>query len=125
VGEQEEVKEILDRPVRMVDMHRPDRGLSIPRLAQALMQGQRFIERHDDQESHGALEREQQRGVSFKDATHTRRMITLSGPKKANPSHPKIVAVCETYDRKINRTAIHYLLIHSLTQYLHQKSKNL
>ena len=51
VGEQEEVKEILDRPVRMVDMHRPDRGLSIPRLAQALMQGQRFIERRDDQES--------------------------------------------------------------------------
>ena len=50
--EQEEVKEILDRPVRMVDMHRPDRGLSIPRLPQALMQGQRFIERRDDQESH-------------------------------------------------------------------------
>jgi len=61
VEEQEEVKEILDRPVRMVDMHRPDRGLSFPRLAQALMQGQCFIERRDDQESHGAsagLERE-------------------------------------------------------------------
>ena len=49
--EEQEVKEILDRPVRMVDIHRPDRGLSIPRLAQALMQGQRFIERRDDQES--------------------------------------------------------------------------
>ena len=47
--EQEEVKEILDKPVRIrfgvVDIHRLDRGFSFPRLAQALMQGQRFIER--------------------------------------------------------------------------------
>ena len=76
--EQEEVKDILDRPVRMVNMHMPDRGLSIPRPAQALMQGQRFIERRDDQESHGP-QREQQRGVSFKDWNYSPKKGTSVG----------------------------------------------
>ena len=75
--EQEEVKEILDRLVRMVDIHRPDRGLSIPRPAQALMQGQRFIERRDDQESHAASKRTAAwRFVQRRHSTHTELHVT-------------------------------------------------